>query len=296
MNNNDYSILKRVFKQKKEISTPIIINQLIDIQKRVNPFIKYHISNVINKQVPKQNDKFLRQRFSTIEENDTYLNELVITFLQYVGRIIMNNKLVKLFYVPNVDTPEDMEKMLQYLILSVVTLIYNKETWSVQDYIALNITVSELIKGKPEIIGQFLININVIEKIPHILEYESKFYDSIILTQLNWGPLVWRMIHVMAECIKIRSNSSENIKYCKTLWREFTVNSLHRILLCGMCQNNYNELLKEYKNEIINKNDDEFPYLWFELHNQVKNHTYSPHMSILDFSEEQKIIEKLLTM
>lgn len=275
--------------------SPETIHLLLDIRQRVDPFLQYHISNVINKPTPRQITTFIRDRFTSLEINDTYVNEVVISFLQFVGKFVMNRKLLKLFFLPNLDAKEDLEKLFWCLTLCVTTLIYNKLEWSHREHVALHFKLAEFFKGKPEMITELLVeDLGVIDSIPPKTEFESKYYDPIILLPSNWGPLVWRTIHLTAKCIRRRSDDHENMKYCKEVWKDFTQNSLHRILACGVCEHHYQRLLQDFAVKFCGASNDEYPLVWFELHNEVRRSVSQSPMDITDFSKEQDLMMQLL--
>lgn len=280
MNPEVFSTLKKAFKyqqydegklkQIKTSATPIIAEQ-----------IDYITSNV------PQTVEFEYQKFQSLRDCPEYKDELVITFLLYIGKQFNFEKLIHTFAKPFTNCIYNWLFLYKTVIYVVISLMYNKK-WSVHEILDLDKTMLLLNEGHPESLRQLMGTLQVLSS-DKKYEAETNYMDIRKWSSVQYGPFYWKMLHFMAEALELR----KNLKLEKGLWKDFTLYQLHRTLRCIFCIEHYNHLVSKHEKSL--KDSTNYPNLWFDIHNEVNELLKKMPYSKVDFERDRIIMRKLLS-
>lgn len=278
MNVETFSIFKRAL-----LSNEYDLNTLKQIKTHVEPLFAKEIDLLTE---GKKEVRFNYKHFLTIKDCPEYKDELVITFLLFIGKEVGVQKLIHMVLKPFGNNIYNWMIMYKVLIYTVLSLIYNKK-FTNNDMLELDQTVLLLSDGHVGALRQFMKKLNILNE-DVVYDAETHFIDFRKLDNEMFGPFIWRMIHFMAEAVSMRKNAFEDET---KLWIEFTEFLLHRTLPCYFCAEHYKEVKKKHDIGDV-KNYSE---IWYKLHNDVnlklKNQIY-PQM---DFERDRKLMQKLLS-
>lgn len=280
MNLESFSILKQAFKSQKFDE-----KELKDIKRHVDPIIAEHIDYVtqnVDKIVGLDYKKFL-----TIKNTLEYKDEVVITFLLFIGKYINFEKLSHTFVKPFSDSIYYWLSLYKCVIYVIISLMYNKK-FTVNDMLLLDQTILMFNEGHPDAIRQFMISIQVL-KTNKPFEAEINYIHNRKLSADQYGPFYWRTLHFMAEAYDLRSGFNEE----KKLWKEFVLYALHRTLRCSICSDHYKKMVNKYRKELNESNC--YSKVWFDLHNDVNIEVGKQPYSEKEFDDDKTIMQKLLS-
>lgn len=285
MNRQTFKVLKEAHKNnvnpeelrriKWSEQTPLITNHVNLFLNNTNRNVNVKFSNIVSK-------------FSSLENTSAYKDELVITYLLFLGKILNNTLLSHMFFVPQSQSIFNWILLYKRVVYSIITLIYNKR-FTDEDWLYLDDMVYQLNEGSSNSVRTFLKQIRVLSISNEPVEMETKYADLLYITSDDFGPFYWRMLHFMAEAINLRKNAV----LAKSIWKEFTIYSLHRTLLCSLCQNHYKNVVEKYSNEL--QNTSNYSNLWFDIHNYVNKFLNKFEYSKSEFEKDQSIMQNLLT-
>lgn len=284
MDKETYSLIKRAHKnnvdehklKKIKIDIPVIENRvkllLGEVNKSTDPFAK------------------VRKKFSKIERNHTYKDELVITYLLFLGKILNIKFLAHTFQIPQSQSIFHWIYLYKKIVYSTIVLLYNKK-FTDDDWIHLDDMVYNLNQGHYKSVRHYLEQMKILT-IPkdYTIDMEEIYDEILTVSAEDFGPCYWQMIHWMAEAILLRKNAD----YAKNIWKEFTIHLLDRTLMCSICIHHYKTLIIEkHKNELANFTD--YVNLWFNIHNQVNKLLNKLEYPKSEFEKDQQIIRELLS-
>lgn len=282
MNNETFKILKRAH---KNIADEHELKRIKNIMP--NPLMTNQINILLQNININENFEYFVNKFSKIENNPMYKDELIITYLLFIGKILNNTLLIHTFYTPQSQTIFYWISLYKHIVFSIITLMYNKK-FTDENWLDLDIMVNQLNEGYSDSIRKFLNKLQVLSIPNEPLEIETKYPELIIITADKFGPFYWRILHFMAEAIHLR----KNVSMAKFIWKEFTVYSLHRTLYCSICKEHYKSVAEKYKNELQNSSD--YPKLWFNIHNYVNKNIQKTEYSESEFEKDRSIMQNLL--
>lgn len=284
MDKETYRLIKRAHKnvvdekklKKIKLNIPVIENRVKLILGEIN----------------RNNDNFVhvRKKFSKIEHNQTFKDELVITYFLILGKILNSQYLMHTFTVPQSQGIFHWISLYKKIVYSVIVLLYNKK-FTDDDWINLDDMVYNLNQGHVHSVRNYLdkMKILTISK-DYVIDMELKYNDIFTISSDDFGPCYWQIIHFMAEAILLRKNAD----LAKNLWKEFTIHLLDRTLMCSICRNHYKEFVVEkYKKELQNSSD--YANLWFNIHNQVSKLLNKLEYPKSEFEKDRQIIRELLS-
>lgn len=282
MDSRTFKILKRAHKS--------YINEQ-ELQKikvlMPNPLMTDRINVILNNF--NYNTKFteIASKFSKLENSSLYKEDLVITYLLFLGKIMNQTFLIHTFHAPQSQNIFNWIILYKNVVYFVITLLFNKK-FTDEDWLYLDIMIYSLNEGYVDSVRNFLKKLKIVTS-NNLVDLEKKYNEMILITSDDFGPFYWRIIHFMAEAIQSRKYGT----LAKSLWREFTIYSLHRTLICSICQEHYKTVVKKYKNELENTNTN-YANLWFNIHNFVNATLNKPEYSLEEFQKDQSIIQNLL--
>ena len=281
MDRQTYKTLKRARKtnvppqefEKLNISIPITqyaLNMFISDARYVTDFSK------------------LSPKFSNLEPTHAYKDELVITYLLFLGKFLNNSFLQHVFIIPYSNGFFLWNNIYKKIVYVLITLLYNKK-FSDEDWVNLEDMTYELNKGYSNSVRNFLKQMKILTiSDEQTIEMESKYNGYFTIDSNEFGPFYWRIIHFVAEAFGVRKNAET----AKAIWKEFTLYILYRTLLCSICKMHYKEIIDKYKNQLQNSTD--YAMLWFDIHNEVNKKIEKPEYSKDSFEKDRKIMRSLL--
>lgn len=230
----------------------------------------------------------LARKFSNLENSPAYKDELIVTYLLFLAKILNNSLLLHVFYVPQSQNIFNWILLYKRITYSIITLLYNKK-FTDEDFFNMDIMVHRLNEGYFQAVRQFLNRMKLLTISEEQLEIEKKYSELIVITSDDFGPFYWRILHFMAEAINIRKHST----LAKTIWKEFVLYSLHRTLLCSICKEHYKTVAEKFKQELQNSSID-YAKLWFDIHNHVNKSLNKTEYTREEFEKDQSIMKNLL--
>lgn len=217
--------------------------------------------------------RFTDQFLATKSPKDR-LDETVVTFLLFLANQLSQEKINRSFSNYGAWESEYAWVMLfKWVTYSIFTLIYDVRRWTSEYYIHLDNTIIDIaLKGDASALSLFAGKIGVQFESETPYPAEQHFTKFEYHNPMIFGPYYWRMLHFMAEATAIRKDGNDNdVKSAKKLWRQYLTETMHRTLQCIYCKVHYKDLLNHggYKQKIIDCEDEDFPKLWYEIHNKV---------------------------
>lgn len=279
MNSLLFSTLKRAFKSQNFDE-----RELKKLKARVNPIIAEQIDYVtqnVEKIVGLDYEKF-----QTINDSAEYKDELVITFLLFIGKYIHIEKLAHTFIKPYSDSIYYWLCLYKCVIHSVISLLYDKK-FTTNDMLLLDETILLFNDGQPDAIRRFMTSIKII-KSKQPVEAETNYIHNRKLTADQYGPFYWRMLHFMAEAFDVRTGFEEE----KALWRDFILLALSKTLRCSICSEHYKRMITKYSESL--KNSTNYSKVWFDLHNDVNLELGKPSYTETQYEQDKIIMQKIL--
>lgn len=148
MDRQTYKILKQAHRNNRDGLKKINLSSL------PNPLMKDRV-NLLLRNV-NINTKFsdLALKFSSIENSPAYKDELVITFLVFLGKILNNSLLLHVFHVPQSQSIFNWISMYKRITYSIITLLYNKK-FTDEDFLAVDDMIYNLNEGYCDSIRHF---------------------------------------------------------------------------------------------------------------------------------------------
>lgn len=217
--------------------------------------------------------RFTDQFLATKSPKDR-LDEVVVTFLLFLANQLSQQKIIRSFLAHGAWESEYAWVMLfKWVVYSIFTLIYDVRRWTSEYYIYLDDTIIDLaLNGDASALSRFAekIGIQFESETPYLAEQHFTKFEY--HNPMIFGPYYWRLLHFMAEAMAIRQDVNNNdVKSAKKLWKQYLTETMHRTLQCIHCKLHYKDLLEHsgYKQKILDSEDEEFPKLWYELHNKV---------------------------
>lgn len=283
MDKETYTLIKRAHKNNLD-------EQKLKKLKLHIPVIENRIKLLLG-EVNIKNDNFInvRKKFSKIERNHTYKDELVITYLLFLGKILNVNFLIHTFQAPQSQCIFHWIVLYKKIVYTIIVLLYNKK-FTDDDWIHLDDMVYNLNQGHYKSIRNYLDQMKILT-IPkdYTIDMEVIYNEIPIVSADDFGPCYWQIIHFMAEAILLRKNAD----FAKNIWKDFTIHLLDRTLMCSICMHHYKTLIVEkYKNELANFSD--YVNLWFDIHNQVNKILNKLEYPKSEFEKDRQIIRELL--
>lgn len=202
------------------------------------------------------------------------LDEIVVTFLLFLANQLSQQKIIRSFHAYGAWESEYAWNMLfKWVIFSIFTLVYDVRGWTSEYYIHLeNAIIDIAFKGDASALSRFAEKIGVQFESETSYPAEQHFTKFEYHNPMIFGPYYWRMLHFMAEAMVIRKDANDNdVKTAKKLWKQYLTETMYRTLQCNLCKLHYKDLLDHngYKEKIMNCEDEDFPKLWYEIHNKV---------------------------
>lgn len=283
MNRETYKILKRA--HRNEIDE----TELKKI-KLVSPIMKNRLRLILGEVDIHVDFSKVRQKFSKLENTPTYKDELVITYLLFLGKILNNLFLSHVFILPQSQAIFNWIALYKKIVYSIVVLMYNRKLTE-EDWMDLDDMVCELNEGHFQSVRNFLNKLKVLTLSQEdVLDMEAKYDDIFSINSDDFGPFYWQMLHFMAEAMDVRKNA----ELAKTIWKEFTVYLLDRTLLCSICKHHYKEsVIEKYKPELLKSSN--YAHLWFEIHNQVSKAIQKLEYPKSRYEKDGQVIRDLLS-
>lgn len=280
MNQETFSIIKKAIQFGK-----YDLDTLKNLKSRVEPAVAEQIELIISEK--KSDIKFNYKKFLSVDPTPEYKDELVITFLLFVGKMANVQKLIHVFHKPFSNCVYNWLCAYKMCIYSVLSLMYNKK-FTVTDMVELDKTMLSLNNGHSEALRQFMKHLNVLST-DAVYEAEKNYIVFRGLDNTMFGPFVWRTMHFMAEAVTMRKKHSIETQ----LWMDFTIFQLGQTFPCFICAEHYKSLVKKYSEELRDVND--YPKTWFKLHNDVNVELNNRNYSEADFAEDRKVMQKMLS-
>lgn len=195
------------------------------------------------------------------------LDETVVTFLLFIGNQATEEKFRQTFKTHGGwETEYSWMMMFKCLVYTIFSLAYDVR-WKDEYFFYVDDMTIDLLKGKATSLRTLAQKIGVSfssDVYPAEVHYTKMIYHNSSI----FGPFFWRMIHFVAEAFAVR----EQAGLAKTMWRQFTTETLYRTLSCGLCIQHYkNNILPKYKDQLLNTSDEDYPILWFRIHNEVNS-------------------------
>lgn len=246
------------------------------------------------------NSRIFTTDFRNAKSSRDRLDEVVITYLSFISNLLAHHKFAKTIIRPGAWVEDfSWNKIFKWVTFCVVNIIYDID-WKPEYFFFLDEVSIDLMLGKTEALRHFFTKIGITIEVPSFQveeEYAITNYHSIE----EFGQYYWRMLHWMAEAFPMRKRNNDCLILAKSMWREFTVQTLHRTLRCGRCSYHYNLMVSKYRSKLLECPDEELPMLWFEIHNEVNakkfethkemnNKKYQPY-SESEFSEDRKFMQ-----
>jgi hypothetical protein len=284
MNSNDYHTMLRILRGKKPRNT----EHLKQLERKVSPFLKRLVSYAIENKPLIIDNRFLRRNVENKTKDQKYVNALFLNFFIHVGINVMDEKTNHLFFFPHTNVYECQRRLFAQLFLSVFTLLFNKVEWSLRDFLALEETMTQFFDGRVEALRKLMTSLGRSD-FP-LVDYETYMSVPHQIYPYLWGPLVWGMIHFMAESFTLRADTNENVRFAKNSWMSFTRHSLYRCLPCGFCMQHYQTTIKNYNLE----DEGNYVKIWFDIHNDINEQRANPRHSEGEFSKDREFIRDVL--
>jgi hypothetical protein len=289
MHYTTYELFKRV--QLGDID----VEALLHAKVRETPFIASKI-DVILENIKPQSQSFDTTRFKTAfrvqEEARDRLDEIVITNLLFFSNIVKQEKFVRSIHRPGAwEGVQVWEQLLRVLFYCVLTLAYDVR-WTSLNFFELDATLRQLEEGRVSALRDFMksLGISIASSDPYPAELVNE--TLIYHTTLEFGPYYWRLLHFLAEAFSTRS--SDDARLAKSMWRDFVVESLYRTLRCSICMYHFEALANELKPRISSDDDQDFPKLWFDIHNRVNKENYKSVYSESEFEKDSLFMRSAL--
>lgn len=281
MDRQTYKILKQAHRNNGDELNKINLSSL------PNPLMTDRVNLLLGN--VNINTKFsdLVRKFSNIENSPAYKDELVITFLIFLGKILNNSLLLHVFYVPQSQSIFNWILMYKGITYSIITLLYNKK-FTDEDFFSMDDMIYKLNEGYCDSVRHFLKKMKLLTISEEQLEIEKKYSELILITADEFGPFYWRILHFMAEAINLRKHAS----LAKTIWKEFVLYSLHRTLLCSICKEHYRKVSEKFQQELQTSTD--YATLWFNIHNYINKSLNKAEYSTVEYEKDQSIMRNLL--
>lgn len=284
MDRGTYKILKRAFRndinetelKKIKVSNPVLQSR-----------IKYMLNEMNGDDI---DGSFLVTKFSKLENSPTYKDELIITYLLFLGKIINNSMFIHTFYAPQSMGIFNWISAYKQVVYSIVNLLYNKKFVD-EDWIELDNMIYSLNNGDSKSVRNFLAYMKVLSIDSDFkIDMETTYDQTFILRVDQFGPLYWRMLHFMAEATNVQKKAI----FAKNIWKDYTINLLYRTLFCTICKEHYQKVVEKYRNELENSSD--YATLWFDIHNNVNKTLNKPEYTQSEFQKDQLIMRELLSV
>lgn len=230
----------------------------------------------------------LTSRFSKIESSQIYKDELVINYLLFFGKILNSHLLMHIFFAPQSYAIFNWILLYKKIVYSIISLLYNKKLVD-NDWINLDVMIYNLNEGYSDSVRHFLKELKLLTlSDDHKVEMEKKYDERFSVAPEEFGPLYWRIIHLMAEAVHLRKNAD----VAKNIWKDFMFYSFHRTLLCNICKGHFYNVVEKYKREFENCSD--YSVLWFNIHNEVNKTLNKLEYSNSEFEKDRLIMHDLL--
>lgn len=203
------------------------------------------------------------------------LDETVLTFLLRAATIVKDE-----FYRRSFGKPESSSVLIAWTCLfkqcafSVLTLLYDVK-WTSEKIFLLDITILDLIHdGKTGALRDLFKGLDVSLTRQNLTQAERHLDRLAFLHVGQFGSFFWRTIHWMAEAINVKKEHDDpDVKLAITTWKKFVVESMYRLLRCGICMNHLKTLTAELKTQLL---DDSIDYakIWYNIHNRVNSDSF----------------------
>lgn len=280
MNHENFKLVKKALKSHS------VDKQLAFIDKSTLTPLLIHVVKICTGEhaLPSFSFSEISRKFQILENTKTYIDELVITYLLFLGKILNGFQIHHIFQAPQTHILFDWLQIYKKVTYSIVCLIYNKK-FTDQDWIHLDDMINGMLQGQSNAVRLFLKNIG---RTDIVVDLEKYYMDTTNISAEHFGPLYWRMIHFMAEAIQMRKSAN----LAKTLWKEFLIYPFYRTLLCPICSTHYLAVLEKYKETLLETPN--YANTWFEIHNYVNKSLNKSEYPSLEFEKDQSIMKNLL--
>lgn len=286
MDNQTFELLKRKFfhnedseslEQSKQTCSPYVaskIDLILGHPRYENPNTALDVT------------RFTSQ-FRNASSPKERLNEVVATYLLFLANSLCQQTFSRPFTHPgDIEGEFYAVHLYKMTVFSVLTLAYDIH-WKSEYFLFLDEAIIDLLLGKVEALRSLVEKLGV--RFQSAIEAESVFPYLEYQNNRHFGPYVWRALHWMAEAIAVRPNQRHDLVLAKRLWREFVVKSLHRTLQCGICMHHYRTIALEsnFEQRLMHAPDEDYPKIWFELHNRVNDLTASARYSESELEKDR---------
>lgn len=253
------------------------------------PLIRDHVALALReREFTKWNNKNFQENFRSSPSRER-LDEVVATFLLSIMSQISNAKLYYTLHSPGSwSTLATKETIVKVVTFSTFSLLY-KVKWEHEHWVQLDLAMMDIMKGEAAALRTFAARLGVTFSSREYFA-EKSFTDLHAHTAPLFGPYYWRFFHWIAEALPLSDN-----RLAKKYWREFATESYHRFLRCGICIEHYRSILLTYKRKIMETPDDQFPRLWYEIHNLVNDIVHEgKRYSESEFQEDRLFMRSAL--
>lgn len=293
MDNITFKLLKRKYFHNEDS------NKLASCKQKSSPYVASKIDLILgNPRFMDPNRALDVTKFTTHfrdAPSKERLNEVVATYLLFLANTVCLQKYSRPFIRPGRwEGDSCWQQMYKMVVFSVLTLLYDIR-WKSEYFMFLDEALMGLLQGKSEALRSFVEKLGIhfqdsieAEHVYPYLEYQNNRI---------FGPYYWRLLHWMAEAIAFRSNNgNSDVVLAKNLWREFVTNTLHRTLQCGICIHHYKMTINEthFKDLLMHAKDEEYPKVWFDLHNKVNDLVFSPRYSESELEKDRTYLRSAL--
>ncbi|KMQ83719.1 small rna 2 -o-methyltransferase-like protein [Lasius niger] len=289
MDSETYNVLKR-FSSYRFVDR----SDLKRLRPHARPFVAEKIDHMLDRINPSADlEHFHLDKYrTTFRDQSPHVikDEVATTFLLFVSAQLSEIKIVRTFHLPGAwDLETQWTYLLKWLTFSVLTLLYNVR-WKTEYFPYLDEMMADLMLGDSRALRRLAEQIGI-EFGRDTFEAEEWYTKLLYHNSSVYGSYYWRLIHWMAEAAMLRTENPD-VALARSLWKEYTIASMHRTLLCIYCKQHYLEILERYRDRF--ENDTDYPRLWYDVHNEVNKKTNKTVYPEEEFEKDREFMRRAL--
>lgn len=213
------------------------------------------------------------------------LDQTFFAFILRVVAIIKEECYTRTFQKPSShDVIMAWTIILRSVLSTSLALLYNIRWTPETIFNLLEPTIMKLVsKGDVTALRKLLNDLGI------KLAKDDPYQSEIVFGKLNFLPVqqfssfYWRFLHWMAEADSFRDDT---MALYKKEWRQLIKGPLYRTIRCGICQLHFQNVVKEYENEMM---DGDLSKIFFKIHNRTHalRRSNDPLLQEPDYMENQ---------
>jgi hypothetical protein len=223
------------------------------------------------------------------------LQETIVTFLSRLAVLVKEQTVRRMLSKPeSFAAAHAWLELLKRAIYAILSLGYDVE-WKPKHFLKLSDVVLDILQnGNARGIRDMMTALGI-TMVRDEYEAEKRFGELFGLHIMQHGPSDWRLLHWMAEAVKMVRKDSE----AKTVWRHLVVDSFHRTLGCPFCSQHFEWSTKQLRSELLDEKHD-FAKMLFDIHNRVHaqrrelQRILEPDYTWSEYEEDAKYMRKAL--